>query len=145
MTLAAFFVTGIALVIAAGCLVQAWRRRGRNQASWVALELAMISGGLAGPAGADGPSGPGFFGMVVLAAASVCLLPGPPLPPITRARTIVDAVLLASTLLTIGWGPVISPVLAAGGSLTYPTRPARRRRHRGGDGSMRVLAPGKTF
>jgi peptidoglycan/LPS O-acetylase OafA/YrhL len=77
MTLAAFFVTGTALVIAAGCLVQAWRRRGRNQASWVALALAMISGGLAGPAGADGPSGPGFFGMVVLAAASVCLLPGP--------------------------------------------------------------------
>ncbi|WP_248293861.1 bifunctional diguanylate cyclase/phosphodiesterase [Actinoplanes sp. TBRC 11911] len=123
MTLAAFFAlaaTGTALAAAIACLVQAWRRRGRNRASWVALALALISGALAGPAGPDGPPGAGHLGMVVLAAAAVCLMPGPASSRISRVRALFDAVLVASTLLTIGWGPVIAPVLAAGGTLTYP-------------------------
>ncbi|SNY49064.1 putative bifunctional diguanylate cyclase/phosphodiesterase [Paractinoplanes atraurantiacus] len=92
-----------ALAAAVAGLVVVSRRGGRLRLAWAALVLGILGGLVAGP-----PV------LIVLAALSLIAVPRPPRTGLARLRGMVDALLIATSLLVLGWNLVMQQALAAG-------------------------------
>ncbi|HEY0000665.1 MAG TPA: diguanylate cyclase, partial [Actinoplanes sp.] len=114
--------TVTALGAAVACLVQAGRRRGRARLTWIFVGLGPLCCALTQASPTDGPAGPGYFGMLASFLAGLVAVPAPPRSLVSRGRSAVDALLIAVSLLILGWKFVIDPLTAAGESvpIAYP-------------------------
>jgi diguanylate cyclase (GGDEF)-like protein/PAS domain S-box-containing protein len=135
-------VAGVTLAVGAAllCLARAHRHRGRRRWAWALIGLgtsswALGSGACAwyetvqrAPVPFPGLSDLGYLCMVPLTAVGVLLIPAPDRSRAHRARSLVDGVLTAASLLLVSWVFVIGPMtrldrdspLALGVLLGYP-------------------------
>ncbi|MEV4643169.1 EAL domain-containing protein [Actinoplanes sp. NPDC049548] len=131
----------VAMTVAAGiaCLVRARGCRGRDRTVWAVLAAGCFVYTFGESAWASietihgrevpfpGLPDAGYLGMVPLAALALLLVPTPRQPAPQRLRTVVDAAMIASSLLLISWLLVLDPMLDEGAagltravSLGYP-------------------------
>jgi diguanylate cyclase (GGDEF)-like protein/PAS domain S-box-containing protein len=116
----------IAAAAAAGCLWRSRRHRGRRRWAWALIGLGTAFWALGGaactwyetvqrvPGPFPGPSDLGYLGMVPLAAVGVLLIPTADRSAAHRARSLVDGVLTAASLLLVSWVFVIGPLTRLG-------------------------------
>jgi diguanylate cyclase (GGDEF)-like protein/PAS domain S-box-containing protein len=116
------------MVAAAGvaALIRAYRRPGRMRWAWIGIGLGSLS-----YAFGEGvwtwtetirgqevlvPSLPdvGYLGMVPLIAAGLLLVPVARQSVANRVRSVVDGLMIAASLLLVGWIFVLKPLIAAG-------------------------------
>jgi diguanylate cyclase (GGDEF)-like protein/PAS domain S-box-containing protein len=101
--------TLIALGAGAACLVRAARRTGRTRLTWAGVGL----GSLAGPIGAVGGLGPGqqaghgYLAMIALVSGGLLAAPLQRRALADRVRDVVDNLLIALSLLMLGWNFVM--------------------------------------
>ncbi|OLB65625.1 MAG: diguanylate cyclase [Actinobacteria bacterium 13_2_20CM_2_72_6] len=125
---------------AASCLAKLFRTRGRVRWCWTLLGLGTVSWGVGQLCwvwleSVDGDAVPfpsvadvGYLGMVPLTVAGLLLVPLAAQSMANRARSVLDGLMIACSLLLIGWTVVIGPLIRAGGdsaldltiSLAYP-------------------------
>ncbi|BCJ55137.1 hypothetical protein Asp14428_66120 [Actinoplanes sp. NBRC 14428] len=128
-----------AVAAAIVCLVRAGTHRGRLRAAWGLLGLGVLSwasgqmcavwldtftGSVPLPSQAD----VGYLGMIVLTSAGLLVLPVAAQTPANRARSVLDGLMVAFSLMLMAWIFVVEPILDAGGdsalalyvSLAYP-------------------------
>ena len=129
-----------AAVAGVACLAVSRRHTGRSRRTWVLLGLSAFSWA-AGEAvwswyelvrGVDVPfpslADVGYLGAVPLAVAAVLAFPTAPARATSRARAMLDACLIAASLLFVSWALVLGPVYRGGSgavldqvlSLAYP-------------------------
>jgi diguanylate cyclase (GGDEF)-like protein/PAS domain S-box-containing protein len=110
-----------ALAAAAGCAVAVVRRGGRIRFAWAALGLGILGSVL--PSGAA--PGTGSFGHLILVAfvaVSLFAVPRPRPSRLSRLRGVVDALLIATSLLVSCYNFVLQPAMAADAALS-PSHP----------------------
>ncbi|MCA2216499.1 putative bifunctional diguanylate cyclase/phosphodiesterase [Jidongwangia harbinensis] len=129
-----------AVSAAVACLWRARSFTGRFRWGWVLISLGVLSWGLGQTAwlyleSIRGDALPfpsqadiGYLGMVLLTPAGLLLLPSTSQTFASRARTLLDGLLVATSLMLIAWMFVVDPLIAAGSagtlslyiSLAYP-------------------------
>ncbi|AGL20016.1 bifunctional diguanylate cyclase/phosphodiesterase [Actinoplanes sp. N902-109] len=128
-----------ALAAAGACLWRAGTLRGRLRATWGLIGLGVLSWGigqvtavgleqLTGSVPLPSQADIGYLGMVVLAPAGLLLLPVATQSLANRARSVLDGLMVAASLVLIAWIFVVEPLIRAGGdsvlalyvSLAYP-------------------------
>ncbi|MEV4636871.1 EAL domain-containing protein [Actinoplanes sp. NPDC049548] len=128
-----------AIAAAAACLVRAATVRGRSRAGWALIGLGVLSWGLGQGYGIylyaflgyqplPSPADVGYLGMVALAPAGLLVLPVASQGMANRARTVLDGLMVAASLMLIAWIFVVDPLIVAGSdsalalvvSLAYP-------------------------
>ncbi|WP_306205085.1 putative bifunctional diguanylate cyclase/phosphodiesterase [Actinoplanes sp. RD1] len=138
-TVSNFGLCVAALAAAAGCLRRATTLRGRLRAGWALIGLGILSWGLgqAGTIWLDTVTGSvplpsqadiGYLGMVLLAPAGLLVLPVADRTAAQRARSVLDGLMVATSLMLMAWLFVVEPLLLAGNdnrlalyvSLAYP-------------------------
>jgi diguanylate cyclase (GGDEF)-like protein/PAS domain S-box-containing protein len=137
-------VSNVGLVVAPvaaalGCLYAAWRS-GPYRRTWMFLGLGVLSWGLGqtlwtwyeSVLGREVPfpsfADVGYLSAVPLVAAALISLPSGTQSIAGRARTVLDGLMIAGSLLLVSWTLVLGPVYEAGGdgrvaqviSLAYP-------------------------
>jgi diguanylate cyclase (GGDEF)-like protein/PAS domain S-box-containing protein len=129
-----------AISAAIGCLVRARTFTGRMRLGWALIGLGVLSWGLGQacwvylesfrgdevpfPSQAD----IGYVGMVLLTPAGLLILPSAAQALANRARSVLDGLMVATSLVLIAWIFVVEPLIKAGGdsalalyiSLSYP-------------------------
>ncbi|MFI7546642.1 putative bifunctional diguanylate cyclase/phosphodiesterase [Actinoplanes sp. NPDC049599] len=128
-----------AVSAALACLVRAAAFRGRMRTGWALLGLGVLSWGV-GQAGAvwletftgsvplPSQADLGYLGMILLSSAGLLVLPVAAQTLANRARSVLDGLMVAVSLMLIAWFLIIEPLLDAGGdstvalylSLAYP-------------------------
>ena len=129
-----------ALSAAVTCLCRAGSFRGRMRWGWALIGLGVLSWGL-GQAGwvyletfrGDDVPFPsqadiGYLGMVLLTPAGLLILPSATQALANRARSVLDGLMVAASLVLMAWIFVVAPLIKAGGdsalalyiSLAYP-------------------------
>jgi diguanylate cyclase (GGDEF)-like protein/PAS domain S-box-containing protein len=129
-----------AISAAIGCLVRVRTFTGRMRWGWALVGLGVLSWGLGQacwvylesfrgeevpfPSQAD----IGYLGMVLLTPAGLLILPSATQALANRARSVLDGLMVATSLVLIAWIFVVEPLIRAGGdsplalyiSLAYP-------------------------
>jgi diguanylate cyclase (GGDEF)-like protein/PAS domain S-box-containing protein len=129
-----------ALPAAVACLVRAAGFRGRMRWGWALIGLGVLSWGLGQvcwvylesfrgeevpfPSQAD----IGYLGMVLLTPIGLLILPSATQALANRARSVLDGLMVATSLVMMAWIFVVAPLIEAGGdsalalyiSLAYP-------------------------
>jgi diguanylate cyclase (GGDEF)-like protein/PAS domain S-box-containing protein len=129
-----------AISAAIGCLFRARSFAGRQRWGWTFIGLGVLSWGLGQacwvylesfrgdevpfPSHAD----IGYLGMVVLTPVGLLILPSAAQALANRARSVLDGLMVATSLVMMAWIFVVEPLIEAGGdsalalyiSLTYP-------------------------
>ncbi|MEU4242168.1 EAL domain-containing protein [Actinoplanes sp. NPDC026619] len=107
-------------------LVCAGLHSGRTRAGWILIGLGMLSWGIGQGTGMyveafrDGPpqfplaSTIGYVGMVVLTSAGLLVLPSAQQALANRLRSVLDGLMVATSLVLIAWIFVVAPVLGGG-------------------------------
>jgi diguanylate cyclase (GGDEF)-like protein/PAS domain S-box-containing protein len=133
--------TVMPLAAAAACISRAVQVARRTRAAWGFIGAGMLSWGLGQVCWTwfesirgipvPFPSSPdvGYLCMAPLVAVGLLLFPGAPQSPAQRARSVLDGLLIAVSMLLVSWILVIDPLLRAGEGgagltgiviLTYP-------------------------
>ena len=115
-----------AIVTAAACLRRARGLAGRNRCGWALIGLGALSWGLGQcvwtylesfqgrpdpfPSQAD----LGYLGMIVLTPIGLLILPSTAQALAVRIRSVLDGLMVATSLLLVAWVVVIQPLLRAG-------------------------------
>ena len=120
-----------ALTAAGACVVAALRHRGRGRLAWGLMAASALSWG-AGEAiwnwyelhlGRHGPfpslADAGFLISVPLAAAAALIFPGVPRRKATQMASVLDGLIIASSLAVLSWAAVLRPVYEAGGDSVF--------------------------
>ncbi|MBB4690396.1 putative bifunctional diguanylate cyclase/phosphodiesterase [Paractinoplanes abujensis] len=109
-------LTALTALAVAGMALYVMRlRQARTRMAW----LGLGAGALAEAVGiiVDGPQGAGHIAMAVIIAGTLLVTPTPEQTRLTRLRSIVDALLVASSLLMTSWNFVLAPAEADGNTL----------------------------
>jgi signal transduction histidine kinase len=103
-------------------LRRAWRLLGAAALSWGTGQLIWTWLDLNGGFGAAFPSPADafFLAAIPLLAAGVLAWPTAPVRPLAQARTLLDGLLIASSLLFASWALVLGPAYHAGGESLLP-------------------------
>jgi diguanylate cyclase (GGDEF)-like protein/PAS domain S-box-containing protein len=138
-------ISNVGLCVAAvsaaiACLVRAKSFTGRMRLGWTLVGLGVLSWGLGQscwvylesfrgdevpfPSQAD----IGYLGMVLLTPAGLLILPSAAQALANRARSVLDGLMVATSLILIAWILIVEPLIKAGGdsalalyiSLAYP-------------------------
>ncbi|WP_082772257.1 bifunctional diguanylate cyclase/phosphodiesterase [Actinoplanes sp. TFC3] len=128
-----------ALTAAIACLVRAATLRGRMRATWGLIGLGVLSWGLGQVTGValetftgsiplPSQADIGYLGMVLLTPAGLLMLPVAAQTLANRARSVLDGLMVAASLMLMAWIFVVEPLIEAGGdsalalyvSLAYP-------------------------
>jgi diguanylate cyclase (GGDEF)-like protein/PAS domain S-box-containing protein len=129
-----------ALSAAVACLLRARTFRGRMRWGWALIGLGVLAWGLGQAAwvylesfrGDEVPfpsqADIGYLGMVLLTPAGLLILPSAAQALANRARSVLDGLMVATSLVLIAWIIIIAPLIQAGGdstlalmiSLAYP-------------------------
>ncbi|MFC7528699.1 putative bifunctional diguanylate cyclase/phosphodiesterase [Actinoplanes sp. GCM10030250] len=129
-----------AIAAAVACLIRARSFTGRARWGWALVGLGVLSWGLGQSAwiylesfqGEEAPfpsiADIGYVGMVLLTPIGLLVLPSRAQNLANRARSVLDGLMVAASLILIAWIFVIAPLLDAGQdsalaltvSLTYP-------------------------
>jgi diguanylate cyclase (GGDEF)-like protein/PAS domain S-box-containing protein len=129
-----------AISAAVGCLFRAKSFGGRMRWGWALIGLGVLSWGLGQACwvyletfrGDEAPfpsqADIGYLGMVLLAPAGLLILPSAAQALANRARSVLDGLMVAASLVLMAWIFVVEPLIRAGGdsalalyiSLTYP-------------------------
>jgi diguanylate cyclase (GGDEF)-like protein/PAS domain S-box-containing protein len=135
-----FALAAAALSAAVACLHRATRVTGRLRGTWLLFGLATLSWGMGQVAwlylesfvGEEVPfpslADIGYFGMAPLISVGLLLVPVGPQTMANRARTVLDGLMIASSLGLVSWVVVLGPLIDAGAdsalalfiSLWYP-------------------------
>ena len=122
---------GMCAAAAVSCLSRAARRRGRIRLAWLAIGLGMTAytfgeGSWAWLENIRGEEVPfpalsdlGYLAMPPLVAAGLLLVPAARQSAANRIRSIVDGLMIATSLLLVSWIFVIQPLLAGGGDSRF--------------------------
>ncbi|RSM48586.1 diguanylate cyclase [Actinoplanes sp. ATCC 53533] len=113
-----------AVAAALGCLIRATAFRGRIRAGWTLLGLGVLSWGIGlacavwlgvRPGAVPVPSGAdvGYHGMILLTSAGLLALPVATQSAANRARSVLDGLMVAASLLLIAWFLVLEPLIEA--------------------------------
>ncbi|MEU8236477.1 bifunctional diguanylate cyclase/phosphodiesterase [Actinoplanes sp. NPDC048967] len=124
---------------ALACLFRAAALRGRVRAGWALLGLGVLSWGagqgcavwletFTGSVPLPSQADIGYLGMILLTSAGLLVLPVATQTLANRARSVLDGLMVAVSLVLIAWFVVIEPLIKAGGdsvlalylSLAYP-------------------------
>jgi diguanylate cyclase (GGDEF)-like protein/PAS domain S-box-containing protein len=128
-----------AISAAIACLLRAATIRGRMRAGWALIGLGVLSWG-AGQGGAvwletftgsiplPSQADLGYLGMILLTSAGLLVLPVATQTLANRARSVLDGLMVAASLMLIAWFVIVEPLLEAGAdnvlalavSLAYP-------------------------
>ncbi|GGQ56046.1 putative bifunctional diguanylate cyclase/phosphodiesterase [Couchioplanes azureus] len=138
-TISNFGLCAAALCAAVACLIRATTLRGRMRAAWILVGLGVLSwaGGqacavrldlLTGTVPLPSEADIGYLGMVVLASAGLFVFPAAAQTLANRARSVLDGLMVAVSLMLVAWIFVVRPLIEAGGdstlalavSLAYP-------------------------
>ncbi|HET6531510.1 MAG TPA: EAL domain-containing protein [Actinoplanes sp.] len=132
---------GVGAVSAAvACLLRARTFRGRMRCGWALIGLGVLAWGLGQCAwvyletyrGDEVPfpshADIGYLGMVLLTPAGLLILPSAAQALANRARSVLDGLMVAASLVLIAWIIIVAPLIHAGGdsalalyiSLAYP-------------------------
>ena len=118
--------TGVAALAGVACLVRS-ARSGPVRRAWLCIGLGSVSYAFGEgswtwtetvrgqPVPFPGLPDAGYLGMVPLVAVGLLLVPVPRQTLANRARSIVDGLMIATSLLLISWIFVIGPLYAQGG------------------------------
>ncbi|GAA3914536.1 putative bifunctional diguanylate cyclase/phosphodiesterase [Actinoplanes auranticolor] len=128
-----------AVSAAVACLFRAASLRGRQRAGWALLGLGVLSWGagqacavwletFTGSVPLPSQADIGYLGMILLTSAGLLVLPVATQTLANRARSVLDGLMVAVSLVLIAWYLVIEPLIEAGGdsalalylSLAYP-------------------------
>ncbi|MFI5930900.1 EAL domain-containing protein [Actinoplanes sp. NPDC051494] len=128
-----------AITAAVCCLVRAAMFRGRRRAGWALIGLGVLSWGLGqvtavwletftGSVPLPSQADLGYLGMVLLTPAGLLVLPAAAQTLANRARSVLDGLMVAASLMLMAWIFVVEPIIEAGGdsalglavSLAYP-------------------------
>ncbi|MGA5304955.1 putative bifunctional diguanylate cyclase/phosphodiesterase [Nucisporomicrobium flavum] len=128
-----------AISAAVACLVRSATFRGRTRAGWALVGLGVLSWGLGqayavwldtftGSVPLPSPADIGYLGMVVLTPAGLLILPAATQTLANRARSVLDGLMVAASLMLMAWIFVVEALIEAGGdsalalsvSLAYP-------------------------
>jgi diguanylate cyclase (GGDEF)-like protein/PAS domain S-box-containing protein len=124
--LANYASTAVALLAGVACLARAARLAGRLRLAWGAFGLGSLSYAVGEGTRTwtesirgqevPGPGLPdvGHLGMVLLIAVGLLFVPVPRQTIVNRVRSVIDALMIATSLLLISWIFVISPLFAQG-------------------------------
>ncbi|HVH64412.1 MAG TPA: EAL domain-containing protein [Candidatus Acidoferrum sp.] len=101
----------------AACAVAAWRRLGRERLAWALMAFSCVSWGALSAASALLGTSPlmtslidvRFGATVVATILGMALLASSPAPATARLQALLDAAIVASSLLFISWGTVLAP------------------------------------
>jgi diguanylate cyclase (GGDEF)-like protein/PAS domain S-box-containing protein len=135
-----FALAAAALAAAVACLHRATRLTGRLRWTWLLFGFATLSWGMGQVAwlylesfvGEEVPfpslADIGYFGMAPLISVGLLLVPVGPQTMANRARTVLDGLMIASSLGLVSWVIVLGPLIDAGAdsalalfiSLWYP-------------------------
>jgi len=135
-----FALAAASLSAAVACLVRATRQTGRLRWTWLLFGFATLSWGMGQVAwlylesfvGEEVPfpslADIGYFGMAPLISIGLLLVPVGPQTMANRARTVLDGLMIASSLGLVSWVVVLGPLIDAGAdsalalfiSLWYP-------------------------
>ena len=119
------------VVAATACLVRAYRRPGRSRWAWLGIGFGTIAyavgeGTWAWVETVRGSQVPfpssaeaGYRSMVPLMAAGLLMVPVDRQSTANRFRTIVDGLIIATSLLLVSWLFVLSPLISAGGDTPF--------------------------
>jgi len=101
---------------------RAWRLLGAAALSWGIGQLIWSLLDLTGGTGASFPSPADafFLAAIPLVAAGVLAWPTAPVRALAQARTLLDGLLIASSLLFASWALVLGPTYHAGGDALLP-------------------------
>ncbi|MET0492368.1 MAG: EAL domain-containing protein [Actinoplanes sp.] len=125
-----FATVALTAAAALACFVRGVRRRGRMGMAWVGIGLGALSYcfGEASWTWTETvrgqevpfPSLPdvGYLGMVPLIAAGLLVVPVPRQSLANRVRSIVDGLMIATSLLLVSWIFVLDPTISAGADTT---------------------------
>ncbi|WP_127501730.1 putative bifunctional diguanylate cyclase/phosphodiesterase [Actinoplanes solisilvae] len=129
-----------ALAAAAACLWRSRRFSGRRRGGWALIGLGVLSWGLGqgtwlyletfrgDQVPFPSPADLGYLGMVVLAPIGLLVLPSRAQTLANRARSVIDGLMVAASLVLMAWIFVVQPLLDSATSstlalcvsLTYP-------------------------
>jgi diguanylate cyclase (GGDEF)-like protein/PAS domain S-box-containing protein len=129
-----------AFAAAGACLVAGWRRRaGPIRPAWTLLGLGMLSWGCGqiawiwyglalGEAPLPSLADAGYLGMMALVAVGLLMVPAVTQSRANRVRSVLDGLMIATSLLLVSWVVLVGPMLDAGAdsrlglyfSLAYP-------------------------
>ncbi|GAA2542243.1 EAL domain-containing protein [Winogradskya consettensis] len=128
-----------AITAAVACLLRATTLRGRLRIGWALIGLGVLSWGVGqvtavwletftGSVPLPSQADIGYLGMVVLAPAGLLLLPVASQSLANRARSVLDGLMVAASLMLMAWIFVVRGLIEAGGdstlalyvSLAYP-------------------------
>ncbi|AGZ44998.1 EAL domain-containing protein [Actinoplanes friuliensis] len=128
-----------AVSAAVACLFRAALFRGRMRAGWALVGLGVLSWGVGqmaavwldtftGSVPLPSQADIGYLGMILLASAGLLVLPVAAQALANRARSVLDGLMVAASLVLMAWIFVIEPLIEAGGdsalalyvSLAYP-------------------------
>jgi diguanylate cyclase (GGDEF)-like protein/PAS domain S-box-containing protein len=118
-----------AVSAALACLIRAAAFHGRMRAGWTLLGLGVLSWG-AGQAGyvwletitgsvpLPSQADIGYLGMILLTSAGLLVLPVTAQTLANRARSVLDGLMVAFSLMLIAWFLIIEPLIEAGADST---------------------------
>jgi diguanylate cyclase (GGDEF)-like protein/PAS domain S-box-containing protein len=128
-----------AVSAALACLFRAAAFRGRLRAGWAMVGLGVLSWGVGqacavwletftGTVPLPSQADIGYLGMILLTSAGLLILPVATQTLANRARSVLDGLMVAASLVLIAWFVIIEPLIEAGGdsaialsvSLAYP-------------------------
>ncbi|MEV4702366.1 EAL domain-containing protein [Actinoplanes sp. NPDC049316] len=128
-----------AISAAVACLVRSATFRGRMRTGWALVGLGVLSWGLGqacavwldtftGSVPLPSEADLGYLGMVLLTPVGLLILPAATQTPANRARSVLDGLMVAVSLLLMAWIFVVEALIEAGGdsalalyvSLAYP-------------------------
>jgi PAS domain S-box-containing protein len=129
-----------AIAAAVACLGRAALYRGRRRWGWALIGLGVLAWGLGQAVwvylesfAGDGMPFPsqadiGYLGMVLLTPVGLLILPSTAQALANRARSVLDGLMVAASLMLVAWIVIVEPLLRAGGdsalalyiSLAYP-------------------------
>ncbi|WP_436527343.1 putative bifunctional diguanylate cyclase/phosphodiesterase [Actinoplanes sp. HUAS TT8] len=119
-------LTILPLAAAVTCLVRSRRYTGRHRWGWAVLGAGVLSWGLGQaytlaqtfPHGGDLPvpslADAGYLGMILLVPVGLLILPSASQPLANRARSILDGLLVATSLVLVSWVFVVDPQYGPG-------------------------------
>jgi diguanylate cyclase (GGDEF)-like protein/PAS domain S-box-containing protein len=116
-------LTALPIAAAGTCLWRSRRYSGRHRWGWAVLGAGVLSWGLGEaytlaqfyPHGGDLPvpswADAGYLGMVLLIPLGLLILPSASQPLANRARSVLDGLLVAASLVIVSWVLVVDPAI----------------------------------